>query len=497
MDKFCPLVSAIAAIIIGALSGLEEVVMAQLFEGCIKVIVPCGSLGAGVREEEIAYGLAAGAQVIATDAGSTDSGAAYLALGKSKNNRGAVKRDLTILMKAQARSGVPIIVGTAGQAGGDLNLNWTRDIALEIARELGVSPKIALIYCEQDKGTIKKLNAAGRIKPLPPHGELEDATVDSCEHIVAALGVEPFIAALDGGADIILAGRATDTAVIACYPIWKGAPWGPSWHAGKTGECGVQCAVNPTLGSGILLSVDANGFEVEPLSRDNQCTPHSVSAHMLYENSDPFRLVEPGGVLNVAQARYAALNGRAVRVEGSRWEKMPYTMKLEGAAAGLYQTIMLVGIQDPDVLNDIDGFHDRLLEALYTRTRQSIPSEELGEFHISLRMYGWNGVNGVKPPSGTMSPPEIGMLFVATAATQEMANTIAHACNPYFFHYPSVMGKELPSYGFAFTPADIPRGQIYEFKLNHVVQLENPMELVRLTWVDGVDTLTAMKELTQ
>ncbi len=165
--------------------------MAQLFEGCVKVIVPCGSLGAGVREEEITYGLAAGAQVIATDAGSTDSGAAYLALGKSKNNRGAVKRDLTILMKAQARSGVPIIVGTAGQAGGDLNLDWTRDIALEIAKELGVSPKIALIYCEQDKDTIKKLNAEGRIKALPPHAELEDATVDSCEHIVAALGWSP------------------------------------------------------------------------------------------------------------------------------------------------------------------------------------------------------------------------------------------------------------------------------------------------------------------
>lgn len=469
--------------------------MGRLFEGCVKVIVPCGSLGAGVREEEIAYGLAAGAQVIASDAGSTDSGAAYLALGKSKNNRGSVKRDLTILMKAQASSGVPIIIGTSGQAGGDLNLNWTRDIVIEVAGELGVTPKVALIYCEQEKDTIKQLNAQGRIKPLAPHGELDDATVDACEHIVAALGVEPFLAALDGGADIILAGRSTDTAVIACYPIWKGAPWGPSWHAGKTGECGVQCAVNPTLGSGILLSVDANGFNVEPLSRDNLCTPHSVSAHMLYENSDPFRLLEPGGILNVADARYTDLNGRTVRVEGSRWEPMPYTMKLEGAAAGAYQTIMLVGIQDPDVLNDIDGFHDRLLEALYTRTRQSIPADELGEFHISLRMYGWNAVTGMKPPAGTLPPPEIGMLFVATAATQQLADTIAQACNPYFFHYPSVMGKELPSYGFAFTPADIPRGRIFEFKLNHIVQLEDPMELVRIKWIDLSEAASAAKEL--
>ncbi len=450
----------------------------------IKVIVPCGSLGSGVREEEIAYGLKQGAQAIATDAGSTDSGAAYLALGKSKNNRGAVKRDLTILMKAQAAAGVPIIVGTAGQAGGDLNLAWTRDIVVEVANELGISPKIGLIHCEQDKETVKRLNHAGRITPLPPSTALDDDTVDSCAHIVAALGVEPFVAALEAGADIVLAGRATDTAVIAAFPIWKGAPWGPSWHAGKIAECGVQCTENPAAGSGVLLTIDSAGFEVEPLSLDNRCTPQSVSGHMLYENTDPFRLIEPGGVLEVSSAEYEMLNERTVRVTGSRWQPQPYTMKLEGAAAGMYQTIMLVGVQDPDVLSDIDGFHDRLLDALYTRTRQCIPADELGEFHISLRMYGWNAVTGLKPPACTPPPPEVGILFVSTAATQELADEIAHACNPYFFHYPSILGKELPSYGFAFTPADIPRGQIYEFKLNHVVRLDDPFELVSTEWLD-------------
>ena len=48
----------------------------------VKVLVPCGSLGAGVREDEVEYGLSQGAQAIASDAGSTDSGAAYLATGK-------------------------------------------------------------------------------------------------------------------------------------------------------------------------------------------------------------------------------------------------------------------------------------------------------------------------------------------------------------------------------------------------------------------------------
>ena len=70
----------------------------------VNVLVPVGSLGAGVREDEVRYGLEAGADVIASDAGSTDSGAAYLALGISKYSREAVKRDLPILMAAQAEA---------------------------------------------------------------------------------------------------------------------------------------------------------------------------------------------------------------------------------------------------------------------------------------------------------------------------------------------------------------------------------------------------------
>jgi hypothetical protein len=449
----------------------------------IVVLVPTGSLGAGAREEEVRYGIAQGAHVIASDAGSTDSGAAYLALGISKNNKGAVKRDLTILMKAASEAGIPIVIGTSGQAGGDMNLNWTRDIAIEIAGELGIRPKIALLYSELTKEQVKAKNAAGRVRPLPPLGPLEDATIDSCEHIVAALGPEPYIAALEAGADIVLGGRTTDTAVLACYPLWKGAGLGQSWHAGKIGECGAQCTVKTENGGGALLRIGRDRFQVEPLSQVNVCTTHSVSAHMLYENSNPFLLTEPGGVLDVTDAQYRQVDRRVVEVTGSAWHPQPYTMKLEGASASRFQTIMLVGIQDPVVTHNIDAFHERMLGVLYDRVRSTI-GEAAGDFHISLRLYGWNAVSGETPPAGTPPPREVGVLFVATADSQAMATQIAKACNPYFFHMHMPQHEEMPSYGFAFTPADIERGPVFEFQLNHVVKCDDPMELVRTVWLD-------------
>lgn len=458
--------------------------MTREFKEPVVIMVPNGSLGAGASEEEMAYGIAKGAQVIATDAGSTDSGAAYLALGMSKNNRAAVKRDLTIMMRTASKAGIPIVVGTSGQAGGDLNLDWTRDIAVEVAGELGIRPKIALLYSEQSAETLKEKNAAGKIRPLPPMGPLDNATIDSCDHIVAAMGPEPFIAALEAGADIVLGGRTTDTAAICCFALMKGAPAGPSWHAGKIGECGGQASIKEIGGRGILLRIDADGFEVEALNDVNKCTPHSVSAHMLYENSDPFMLTEPGGVLDVTDARYEQVTPRVTRVTGSVWKERPYTMKLEGASAGQYQTVMLVGIQDPVVLKDLDTFEERMTGALYDRVRTTI-GDAAGDFHISLRLYGWNAVSGEKVAEGTPAPREVCVLFVATADTQEMANQIAKACNPIFFHmYMPGHHGEMPSYGFAFSPADIPRGQLYEFRLNHVVECEDGLELVRTKWID-------------
>ena len=65
-----------------------------------RILVPAGALGAGVRADEVATGLALSPHAIALDAGSTVSGPAYLASGKSKYSRAAVKRDLAVFMQA-------------------------------------------------------------------------------------------------------------------------------------------------------------------------------------------------------------------------------------------------------------------------------------------------------------------------------------------------------------------------------------------------------------
>ena len=216
----------------------------------VNVLVPTGALGAGVRESDVVAGIAAGAHAIACDAGSTDSGPAYLATGIAKYSRDAVKTDLAILMRAQARSGLPLLIGTCGTSGSDAALDWTRDIALEIAREHDLRPRIALLYSEQSPASMAAHAVAARVTPLAPMVDADPSLFSACEHIVALMGPEPYIAALEAGADIVLGGRTTDTAVLAAVPLMRGADEAAAWHAAKISECGGLCSISARGGGG-------------------------------------------------------------------------------------------------------------------------------------------------------------------------------------------------------------------------------------------------------
>ena len=100
------------------------------------------------------------------------------------------------------------------------------------------------------------------------------------------------------------------------------------------------------------------------------------------------------------------------------------------------------------------------------------------DFSYQLRAYGWNAVYGGAVPQG-YRPNELGVLLTVTAKTQELATQVAKAFNPMLLHFPLNWEQPLPSFAFPFSPSEIQRGKIYEFRLNHIVEIENPLELVR------------------
>jgi hypothetical protein len=396
----------------------------------------------------------------------------------------ALVADVRLLLGRAHAAGLPIIVGSAGTSGTDAGVDWLANIVETVATEEQLSLRVARIYSEQSAVEIARRLEAGQTQPLAPSSPLTADVLGRCEHIVGLLGAAPIIAALDAGADVVVAGRATDTAVIAAPALRLGAPAGPTWHAAKTAECGAQCTTNPRAG-GVLVSIDDDGFTVEPLDDRSSCTPMTVAAHMIYENADPNRMREPSGTLDVSSATYTALDDRRVRVTGSTFEPEPLTMKLEGAGVVGYQSLAIAGIRDPEVLADIDTWANGL-RALVASKARTVLGLDADAVRVEVRCYGWNAVLGDRDPDPT-PPREVGAMLLVTASDQATATSVVKLANPYLLHMPLPDMQHLPSFAFMSSPAEIERGPVYEFLLNHVVELDSACDLSRtvLTEIGG------------
>ena len=442
-----------------------------------RVLIPSGALGLGFDSQALMRGVENKPDIIAIDGGSTDSGPAYLGKGVSKYSAASTKMEWRELLLARDKAGVPLVIGTAGTCGTDSTVDWLFDLTKEIAEEENLSFKVALLYSSQPVDDIASVFRAGNLRALPAAPEIDEATIKQCTNIVALAGAEQIQEALRTGADVIIAGRTTDTATIAALPLLRGDNAGAAWHGAKVGECGALATSQPNTGV-IQIDFDAAGFTITPLAKDTYATPQSVSAHMLYENSDPYILHEPGGYLDVTNAKYAAIGDGSVRVEGSTWETAPYTVKLEGAYNSGFQTVSMVMVRERRYVENIESWVQDIATKCRAKVIDRLQLAE-DEFSIELRIIGMTSVLGDLEVDAR-PPREVGVMGIVTAKTAKLAEEIGKTLNPYLLHHPLTEEEPMPTFAFPFSPAEMARGATYAFCLHHVMPLSDPMDAFRL-----------------
>ncbi|HEX9391812.1 MAG TPA: acyclic terpene utilization AtuA family protein [Usitatibacteraceae bacterium] len=451
----------------------------------VRVMAGNGCLGTGFKVESLKRGIKMKPHVIACDAGSTDSGPAALGSGKPKLSREACKRDLRLLLQARDVLKVPLIIGSCGTSGRDIGVDWMTDIAREVAAEEGLQFRVATIKSEQDPDYLRRRSAEGRIRALSPAPVVDDDVWDK-SHVVGMMGIEPIESALNEGAEVILAGRASDSALFAAWPVMHGADAGLAWHAAKTLECGAACAVVPAA-DGMIATIRGDHFDIEALDVHARCTPRGIAAHTLYENASPYLLTEPSGVIDTEGARYEAIDWRSVRVRGSRFlTAREYTVKLEGAQLIGYQTIVIGGIRDPHIIKGLDSLLPRAKAYFDVRIADLFPTELRQEdYQIHYRLYGRDGVLGAIEPMRQCQPHEVGILITITAPSQAYATKIASMVAHISAHLPVPEYEGIiSSIAYPFSPPEIERGAAYRFSLNHVVLPDSPHEMFRTEFME-------------
>ena len=451
----------------------------------IRFVAAIGAVGGGIHAESLDEAMAQKPHFIAADAGTTDAGPYSLGSGLSAFPREMIKQDLALMLRAGKKTGVPVLVGSAGTAGGDVHVDWTLDIVREVAAENGLNLRTAVIYSEQDKAYIKTLLREKRIHALEPAPYVDEASIEHSNRIVGMMGVEPLQRALEGGADFVLAGRCSDSALYAALPILRGFPEGLSWHAGKVSECGTMAA--EVIGKGVLFGVvRADHFTIRPYGPGLRCTPQSIAAHSLYENADPYMHRESSGTLDLGKSTFEAVDDVTVRVSGSAFiPSANYTVKLEGAELVGYQSLIVGGIRDAFVIKHLDswlaGVRERI-ESGVTKIFGDTLSKD--RYHLTFHIYGRDAVMGKMEPDRLSIPKEIGLVLEATAPTQEIATTIALLSRQPLLHHPVPEWKgAITTFACLHNPAHIDRGPVYRFNFHHVALPHNKEEMFRMKFV--------------
>jgi hypothetical protein len=435
------------------------------------ILAPEGMLGYGIPVRSMEEGLRRDPAALAVDAGSTDPGPYYLGAGVPFTSRRAFKRDLAMILEAAHARGIPALVGSAGGAGGAPHLQWTLDVYREIVAERGYHFRTAVIGAEVDKAWIKAKVAAGAVSPLDHDRALTTADVDQAVRVVAQMGFEPIVRALDLDAQVVIAGRAYDPAVIGALPMRAGFDPGLVIHMGKILECG-GAAAYPRHGSDALLgTIEPDAFTVEPPNPDKICSVPSVAAHSLYEKANPYLMHLPGGAIDLRATTFEQVTPRAVRVRGTRFVPAPYTLKLEGVRRVGFRTVAIAGARDPILISQLD---------VYLANIRSRVAEVYGEhgYRLLFRTYGRDGVMGRLEPEKEIRSHELGLVIEVIAEDPETSAAILALSRSVALHSTYPGRKAIAgNLAFPFSPSDLRGGEAFEFSVYHLVAVDDPLEL--------------------
>ena len=183
--------------------------------------------------------------------------------------------------------------------------------------------------------------------------------------------------------------------------------------------------------------------------------------------------------MDATNALYRSINRRKVRVEGAIWHASKnYRVKLEGARIVGYQTSLLVLLRDNNYVQNVKEWTEKLSKFLKKEIKLRMKLD-ISEYSLDFRHIGVNSTLG-ELEKNEGDPVEVGVLCLVTSRRNKLSTEIAKLINPFLLHFPLTIDEELPTFAFPYSPVHSDRGCVYEFSLNHLLELNNPMDAFQI-----------------
>jgi hypothetical protein len=443
--------------------------------GSTRIICPNGHLGfAPLKVESFHLGVAAKPDFIAADSGSDDVGPVPLGTDTSTSPRQWQEHDLEEMLLAARKLDVPMIIGSAGDTGTNSRVDLYVDIIKSLAEKHALPRfKLGYFYSEVDPEYLRaKIRTGSPVLGLDNRPPLTEEELDATSRIVAMAGAHPFMDLLDQGADVIIGGRSSDSAIFAAAAMHRGHGLSESYYLGKVLECASFCAEPYGGKETVMGEVNGNGeVLVTAMSPDQRCTVASVAGHAMYERSNPYHEYVAGGLLDMTGCDYEQVSEKTTRVTGANFIPADeIRVKLEGAGKLGERFVGIAGIRDPYTVQHVD----QVIDWAKTQVRERF-GEDGYELHYSV--FGKNGVMGdLEPVKETLSH-ELCVVVQAVAPTAEMAEEICMTGTRQMFYarLPDVKGTA-GSVSFILDEV-LQASPAYLWTLNHTVAIDNVLEL--------------------
>lgn len=276
---------------------------------------------------------------------------------------------------------------------GGVNPLSCRDAVEKVLAEQGVNLKVAAVVGDDILGMVEELRGEG-VKEVQSGAPLPAKVVTANAYI----GAFPIAAALAAGADIVVTGRAADSA-LALGPLIHEFGWKPTDYdllaagtaAGHLLECGAQSTggtftdwrdvpdwAHPGYPVGECRA-DGTFVMTKPADSGGLCSVGTVAEQLLYEVSDPQAYIVPDVVCDFSGVKLEQIGPHRVSVTNVKGYAPTATYKVcvtyeDGWRAT--SVMPIVGIDAP-------AKAARQAAAILERTREMLRDRNLGDFTMT------------------------------------------------------------------------------------------------------------------
>ena len=339
---------------------------------------------------------------------------------RSRDPSAGYAKDFVPLMKQILPACVERDIRVTANAGG-VNVEGCAGAVKEVARELGLSGKlkIGIVTGDDIMPRIDELLARGVPMRNMDTGATLDTVRDRIQSANVYLGAAPMVEALNGGARIVITGRATDTG-LTLAPLIHEFGWAlDDWNklaagtiAGHIIECGAQCSGgNCQYEWRSIPNLADVGFPIVEAAPDGSfvITKHertggwviipSIKEQLVYEMGDPREYITPDCVADFTTVQLEYEGRDRVRIYGIEGRPATDTFKVSISYSAGYKAVGTLVYSWPDAYDKAQAA-DRILRGRLDRLGLKF-DEILTEF------VGANATHG--PLAGKPSPdlPEV------------------------------------------------------------------------------------------